>query len=201
MINPKDVSINPNPPPVLLEEILTDRQEIKNYGEQIEVQPGQDNLEINYTGLSFVNSPLVKFRYRMEGLEENWNDVGTRRVAYYNNIPPGNYTFHVLAANRDGVWNQEGKSIKFVVRHFFYQTTWFYISAILSVFGVAFLIFYNRISQLKKIALAKTSFAEQLIESQEAERKRVAAELHDGLGQILALIRNRFGGNIGNGFD
>ena len=68
----------------------------------IELSPGQNNLEINYTGLSFINSERVRFKYKFEGLEPDWNEVGTRRTAYYSYLPPGEYTFRVIAANRDG---------------------------------------------------------------------------------------------------
>lgn len=191
VINPNEITINPLPPPVRIEEISVDKKGIGNYGDKIEIHPGQNNLEINYTGLSFKNPKLVKFRYRLEGLEENWNEVGTRRTAFYNNIPPGEYTFHVLAANRDGVWNTEGATIKFVKLPHYYQTWWFLALSIIAAAGFISLIFYNRISHLRQIAEAKTKYSRQLIESQEAERKRLASELHDGLGQDLIIIKNR----------
>lgn len=191
VINPNDIAVNPLPPPVRLEEIFVNKKEIGRYDERVEIQPEQNNLEIHYTGLSFVNSPLVKFRYRLEGLETDWNEVGTRRTAFYNNLPPGEYTFHVLAANRDGVWNTEGASIKIVKLPHFYQTWWFIVLASLLVAGIIGLIFFYRVSQLRRITEAKTEFSRRLIESQEAERKRIAAELHDGLGQSLVVIKNR----------
>ncbi len=96
-----------------------------------------------------------------------------------------------MAANRDGVWNEQGAKIKFVIHPYFYQTNWFYALVFLSVVGIILLIYFYRVSNLKKFALARSTFAEKLIESQEAERKRVAAELHDGIGQTLAMINNR----------
>lgn len=71
------------------------------------VQPGQRDLEIAYTGLSFIKSEQVKFKYKLEGLDTEWVDVGTRRVAYFPNLSPGSCTFRVIAANSDGVWNDD----------------------------------------------------------------------------------------------
>lgn len=191
VINPKEITTNPNPPPVQIEEVFVDKKEIERKNETFEIQAAQNNLEINYTGLSFINSPLVKFRYRLEGLENDWNEVDTRRTAFYNNLPPGNYSFHVLAANRDGVWNETGATIKIVKLPYFYQTWRFLIFSILALATIIALIFYLRISRLRKIAEAQTEYSRRLIESQEAERKRIASELHDGLGQSLAIISNR----------
>jgi signal transduction histidine kinase/ligand-binding sensor domain-containing protein len=191
VINPKEITTNPNPPPVQIEEVFVDKNEIERKNDSFEIQPAQNNLEINYTGLSLINSPLVKFRYRLEGLESDWNEVGTRRTAFYNNLPPGDYAFHVLAANRDGVWNETGAIIKIVKLPYFYQTKWFIVLSILAVALIIGLIFYLRISRLRKIAEQQTEYSRRLIESQEAERKRIASELHDGLGQSLAIISNR----------
>ena len=191
IVDPNKISENPLPPPVHIEEIFIDKKEIENYGEAIEIQPETNNLEINYTGLSFTNSEFVKFRYRLEGLEDKWNEVGTRRTAFYNNIPPGEYTFQVLAANRDGVWNLEGAKLKIVKLPHYYETWWFYILSVLTALGIIGYIFYTRVSQFRKIAETKTEYSRRLIESQEAERKRLASELHDGLGQELIIIKNR----------
>jgi signal transduction histidine kinase/streptogramin lyase len=191
VINPKEITTNPSPPPVQIEEVFVDKKEIERKHDAFEIQAAQNNLEINYTGLSLINSPLVKFRYRLEGLENDWNEVGTRRTAFYNNLPPGNYSFHVLAANRDGVWNEEGATIKIVKLPYFYQTRWFVALSILAVGTIVALVFYLRISRLRKIAESQTEYSRRLIESQEAERKRIASELHDGLGQSLAIISNR----------
>lgn len=183
VINPNEIEINSTPPPVHIEEIFIDKAEIRKTGDGIEIAAEQTNLEIKYTGLSFSNPELVKFRYRLEGLENDWNDVSTRRTAFYNNITPGEYTFRVIAANRDGVWNDEGAKITIVKLPHYYQTWWFLILSIFLVAAIISYIFYNRISALHRIANAKTEYSRRLIESQEAERKRIASELHDGLGR------------------
>jgi signal transduction histidine kinase/ligand-binding sensor domain-containing protein len=192
IINPEAEKINPNPPPVVIENISIDRKSaIRNPNSAIELNPGQTQLDIEFTGLSLIKSEQIKFRYRLEGFEENWVEAGTKRTANYSYLPAGNYTFHVIAANADGVWNTEGAAIKINVKPYFYQTWWFLTLAVLTVVGIVWLIYHNRVSHLREIAETKTAFSRQLIESQEAERKRIAAELHDGLGQNLVVIKNR----------
>ena len=193
IVDPEAETVNPNPPPVVIENISIDRKPVDLKASQAEVvlQPGQSNIAIEYTGLSFIKSTQIKFKYRLEGLEENWVDAGSKRTVDYSYLPAGSYTFRLIAANANGVWNNEGTTLKIVVRPFFYQTWWF-----IGVVGLALAtfigwVFYSRVSRLRAIAAATTLFSRQLIESQEAERKRIAVELHDGLGQSLVIIKNR----------
>ena len=200
VIDPETVVANELPPPVVIEGISVDGNPLENdifqsavrHSEsEIVLSPHQNNLEINYTGLSFINSEQVKFKYKLDGLEANWNEVGTRRTAYYSYLPPGEYTFEVIAANRDGIWNTDGARVKVKILPHFYQTRWFLAVGIIGFIAAAFLIYRRRIRQLKAKAAQRESFTRQLIDSQEVERGRIAAELHDGLSQSLAVIKNR----------
>jgi len=193
IVDPESERVNPNPPPVVIENISIDRKSVDRKTPQtnVELQAGQSNIAIEYTGLSLIKSEQIKFRYKLEGLEENWVEAGTERTVNYSYLPHGEYTFRVIAANADGVWNTEGAAVKIIVRPYFYQTWWFRALAALAVSLIIYLIYHNRVSHLREIAETKTKFSRQLIESQEAERKRIAAELHDGLGQNLVVIKNR----------
>jgi signal transduction histidine kinase/ligand-binding sensor domain-containing protein len=190
VVDTERISINRVPPPVAVETCLLDRQSV-DFRQGIEIAPGKENLEIHYTGLSFTNPELVRFKYKLEGLDKDWIDVGTRRVAYYSHLPPGEYNFRVIVANSDGAWNTEGTGIKVVVIPPFWQTRWFLSLMVVAVAGAVLLIYQYRIRQLRQAHAAQEAFSRQLIRSQENERKRIASELHDSLGQNLLIIKNR----------
>ena len=179
-----------HPPRVTLERTFLDRTPVAA-GSGLSVPPGQHNLEIEYTALSWGRPQRVSFRYRMAGLDRTWVDAGTRRTAYYPYLPPGSYTFTVIADNGEGVWNAEGVSLQVTVLPAFYQTGWFF--AVLAVAGIGSLAFAwkRRVAQWQRTQAAQQAFARQLIASQEGERKRIAGELHDSLGQQLLIITNR----------
>jgi signal transduction histidine kinase/ligand-binding sensor domain-containing protein len=190
VIDPQAVLPNPQPPPVLIENCIIDSASVA-VSPRLRLAPGQENLELHYTGLSFIKSEYVRFKYQLVGLDQDWVDVGPRRVAYFNHLPPGEYTFRVIAANSDGVWNTEGATLPITVIPHFWQTWWFRLLSLLLVIGLIGLSFRWRITQLRRKHAAQEAFSRQLIESQESERKRIAAELHDSLGQSLVIIKNR----------
>ena len=163
---------------------------IHNPQSAIEVLPGQDNFEIQYAALSFINSENLRFKYKLEGADHDWVDAGTRRTAYYSHVSPGDYTFRVIAANADGVWNLTGASLRVTIVPPFWRTWWFVTLMALGVAGTMVVIWKYRVGQLQRVQTAQEVFARQLIASQEAERKRIAGELHDSLGQSLVIIRN-----------
>ena len=111
-------------------------------------------------------------------------------MAYFPYLPPGSYTFRVIAANSDGVWNNEGASINVVVRAPFWQRLWFWLLCAGAVAGIAAFAIRGRVVQLKRKQAEREAFSRRLIESQEGERKRIAAELHDSLGQNLLIVKN-----------
>ena len=190
VVDPAAVSINLRPPPVAIESCHVDRAP-RPVDRPVRIEPGHDNFEIRYTALSFVNSAQIRFKYELEGLDRSWVDAGVRRTAYYSHVPPGRYTFKVIAANSDGVWNTQEKTLAIVVLPPFYRTWWFLTLASLMAAGTLALAWRYRVAQLKRANSAQENFSRQLIESQERERQRIAAELHDSLGQTMLIIKNR----------
>ena len=189
IIDPEAVPFNPLPPPVVIESAFLEGLKVE-LTDKLEIQPGQDNLEVHYTGLSFIKSEQVRFKYKLEGLDEDWTNAGTRREAYFPYLPPGNYTFRVIAANSDYVWNEQGAAIEIVVKPAFYQTWWFLILCVLAVAAIAFWLYQRRLSEIRGKHAAQEAFSRGLINAHESERRRIAAELHDSLGQSLAMIKN-----------
>src|SRR5262249_37936840 len=201
VVTPGAAPSNQLPPPVRIEEVKIDNA-VTAFNDEIRLLPGQANLEIRYTGLSFVKPDQVQFRYQLAGQDQDWIEAGARRTANYSYLQPGAYNFRVLAANSDGVWDEAGAILRVVVLPPFYRTWWFRSLIVLATAGLIALLFRLRVAQLRKEHATKEAFSRQLLEShedfsrrlidsQEAERKRIAAELHDSLGQSLVIIKNR----------
>jgi signal transduction histidine kinase/ligand-binding sensor domain-containing protein len=188
------VIIDPNrqtdlAPPVYIEEARLDRGPL-SLAKEVRVEPGQENLEIQYTGLNFAKPEQVRFRYKLEGLDSNWTEAGNRRVAYFPHLPPGSYKFTVIGANSDAVWS-EPAVISITVVAPFWQRWWFIALVIFGVFGMIAVSYQLRLNQLENRRATQEEFSRRLINAHESERQRVAAELHDGLGQSLLVIKNR----------
>ncbi len=217
VIDPHNIKTNSQPPPVVIETVKIDNElseppaaqagalnaadsnvneNSAAAGSDLIINPHQQNFEISYTALSFINSENLRFKYRLEGLDDEWIDAGTRRLAYFSHVPPGTYTFRVIAANSDGVWNEQGATLRIVVLPPFYRTWWFLILTVFVIVAVVYLLIRRRFNQLEKERLAQADFSRRLINAHETERRRVAGELHDSIGQSLAMIKNSavFGG-------
>ena len=124
MIDPDGPLRNFIPPPVHIEDVIADR---KPYSPDngLRLPALTRDLEIDYTALSFVAPQKVHFQYKLEGYDHDWQDVPTRRQAFYSNLPPRHYKFRVRACNNSGVWNEAGASLDFLVAPAYYQTKWF----------------------------------------------------------------------------
>jgi signal transduction histidine kinase len=193
VVDPATVTTNAQPPPVVIEAVRIDNKSIAADAWQasLRIEPKQQNFEIEYTALSFINSDNIRFKYKLEGLDPDWVEVGARRTAYFSHVPPGEYTFRVIAANSDGVWNNDGQTLSIRVLPPFYLTWWFLSLSVLCCLVVVFGAYRYRVAQLHRKHQQQQEFSRQLIASQENERQRIAAELHDSLGQNLLIIKNR----------
>lgn len=178
------------PPPVQIERLVLDGVE-RDPRQPLTIQPGQNNLEIHYTGLSLGKPELVQFSYQLSDQQENWLEVGTRRTAYFSQLQPGTYRFNVKALSPDGVWSVQPASLNIVVKPRFWQTWWFRLLVLAGLGGLVVLAYRQRIAWYQRQAARQENFTRELINSQERDRQRIASELHDGLGQSLVIIKRR----------
>jgi signal transduction histidine kinase len=124
MVDPNHLSINTLPPPVHVEQLVADRKAYP-ISERVSLPPLVRDLTIDYTALSLVAPEKMRFRYKLEGRDRDWEDAGNRRQAFYTDLAPGNYRFRVIASNNSGVWNEEGASLDLSIAPAYWQTNWF----------------------------------------------------------------------------
>jgi signal transduction histidine kinase len=175
VIDPPHTHENALPPPVEIGALVADRTAYP-LESAIRLPPRTRDLEIDYTALSFVAPQKVVFRYMLEGHDAGWQEAGTRRQAFFNDLHPGPYRFRVIACNNDGVWNEAGASLNFSILPAYYQTTWFRVACGAAFLGLLWVIYQLRVRQFhRQFAIG--------VEARVNERTRIAQELHDTLLQ------------------
>jgi ligand-binding sensor domain-containing protein/signal transduction histidine kinase len=197
VVNPRH-TVNSPAPLVIMEQVLEDgvpqvpvvirgsgrantrSEKDSNTIESLRLGPGKHTIEFHYTGLSFDAPERVRFRYRLSGLDPNWVEGGTRRVAFYSFVPPGSYRFDVIACNGDGIWNEQGASLALTVLPHVWQTWWFItvmaVVIVAIIIGSARMVVRQRLRRLEQ---------ERVLER---ERTRIAQDLHDTMGAKLCRI-------------
>jgi signal transduction histidine kinase/ligand-binding sensor domain-containing protein len=175
VVDPEHLDGNRIAPPVVVEQIIADRKKYA-VSEKLQLPARTRDIEIDYTGLSLVVPEKVRFRYKLEGRDADWQDPENRRRAFYSDLPPGNYQFHVIASNNDGVWNEQGATARFTVLPAFFQTTWFQL---LSVFAGAVVLWLLYALRVRRLATSIQARFDDRLE----ERERIARDLHDTLLQ------------------
>ena len=206
VVDPSMLTENREPPPVVIERVVVDGQlvadcesrpgpraphsaaplDLHQPEARLRLPPGPWQVELEYTGLSFVAPRNVAFKYRLEGWDRDWVEAGARRVAYYNHLPPGDYRFEVMACNNDGFWSQEAAALELTVLPHVWETTWFrlvgFATGMAGLVGTGWLIARRR-ARRRLANLERTAAIER-------ERTRIARDMHDEFGSRLTTIAN-----------
>ncbi len=204
VVDPQKAIESTTAPRAILTQVAMDDRRIAWYGGELPLQnpsegavldlrqadislrlpPAHRRLQFEFSAPSFTAPENVQFRYRLEGLDEDWVEAGIRRVAEYSKLPAGNYVFRVTACNNEGVWDKTGAVLSLVVAPFFWQTLWFRIAA-LAVFTLAV------IAAVRIVSFRRLHQRLHVLEQQEAlhrERARIAKDIHDDVGANLTQI-------------
>jgi len=190
VINPTLLHSGGPPPQVRIVGATVDGQEVSPTM-PLRVAAGGRRIEIHYASMTFIDSERIRYRSMLEGLDRTWSQIIGSRTATYTGLAPGRYRFLVSAANAAGQWNARPASVDVVVLPPFWRTGWF-DTLFAAVVGSALLLaFWVRLRRIESRRAAQSEFSRRLILQQEDERKRVALELHDSLGQNLLVIKNR----------
>ena len=219
VIDPRHLPFNKLPPPIRIEQITADHKIrwqniLSEAPSNLRLPRLTRDLQIEYTALTLVAPEKTRFKYRLEGYDRDWQDVGNRRQAFYTNLAPANYRFRVIASNNSGVWNEEGAVLDFAIDPAYYQTNWFRALCGLVLLAMLWIVYQFRVRALKRrqellernqVLLEQNqellerhqaeirALNEQLIKGQEAERMRISGELHDSVLQQITSLTLRLG--------
>lgn len=181
VVDPRPLPINRVPPGVAIDRVTAGQTEVP-LSDRVEIASGTSHLEIHYAGLSFVAPERLRFRYRLEGLDDAWVEAGGRRTAYYTQPPAGDYLFRVTAANEDGIWNSTGATVRLRVRPRFYETRLFLAVASLAVALALFGLYELRVRQLRQRQHELERLVGQRTAQLETHRDQLR-QLNEGLEQ------------------
>jgi signal transduction histidine kinase/ligand-binding sensor domain-containing protein len=201
IFHPDSIRDNPELPPIVFSDFRISDKPVA-VGEHSPLHKGltetdtitlshdQNDVSFEFSALDYTVPAKNEYAYRLEGFDPEWIQSGSRRFMQYTNLPPGEYRLQVRGSNNDGVWNEAGASLLLIVRPAYWQTWWFRSFALIMFLGFIGFTYRRKVNRLKNDKLIQQDFSRKQIESQEAERKRIASELHDGLGQNLLVVKN-----------
>ncbi len=176
IVDPEHMPVNRVAPRVVVESVNVDDR-VEGNAALLTIPPGHSHYEFDYAGLSFVAPQNVEYRYQLMGFDPDWVDAGTRRTAFYTNLPHGRYTFRVMARNNDGVWSREAATVALTVEPHIYQTVWFRLLVVLALIGLAYAAWRRRLMRVEREFQAVLG-----------ERTRIAREIHDTLAQGFVAV-------------
>ncbi|MEO7358115.1 MAG: two-component regulator propeller domain-containing protein, partial [Ignavibacteria bacterium] len=192
---PESIPKNENIPTIILTDFRIFNKEIKldtsiTEKKSITISYKENFFSFDFASLDYTNPVKNQHAYKLEGIDHDWINVGNLRTANYTDIEPGEYIFRVKGSNNDGVWNEEGTSVKLTITPPWWQTWWFKSCGAILIFMTAGYGYKKRVGKLKKEKSAQEEFSKKLLNSQEEERKKIASVLHDSIAHDVLITKN-----------
>ncbi|MBX7219734.1 MAG: response regulator [Blastocatellia bacterium] len=191
VVDPERITTNQQVPEVWLEKVVADTESFLP-AERTVFGPGSPKFEFHYTALSFLAPEKVRFRFKLTGLDQDWSEDVTRRVAYFTNLAPGDYTFQVIACNNDGVWNRVGAVYRFRLKPPLWRTWWAYLLYVVTGGGCIYGGVRWRLRTLRK----QTRVLEQNVRERTAELANTVAQLQESEQKALELADKAQAANL-----
>lgn len=191
---PERLGINKLPPPINFTRLVIHGKEVTasesgsplkqviNFTNELTLNYDQNFFSIEFVAMSFTNAGKNQYAYKLEGFDQNWVFCKNQRVAAYTGIPPGNYTFRVKAANNDGVWNEEGRTLSITILPPWWATLWFRITAVIALTGIAYGYYRYRVNALKR----EKRILESKVAQRTTELSEANAQLEERQEEILS---------------
>jgi signal transduction histidine kinase/ligand-binding sensor domain-containing protein/CheY-like chemotaxis protein len=192
VIDPRGLKLDALAPPVVVEQVIADKRSFEPLA-ALRIPPGDGTLEFQYTALTFLSPDKIRFKYILDGFDKDWTDAGSRRAAYYTNVPPGTYRFRVVASNRDGAWNGKEALFEFSSEPHFHQTLWF--KFLCGLFVVAVGLGAHRL-QVRHLKARKQELSSRVdertreLQQEIVERKRAEGELRESEERLRRMAEN-----------
>jgi signal transduction histidine kinase/ligand-binding sensor domain-containing protein len=199
LVDPVELPRIETPPPVRIEGLVLNGEPLvaprdapgSDKHRPLLLPPGYNRLEIHYAGLTFLAPERTRFRHRLRGLSEEWEDANGSRAAQFRALGPGRYVFEVSAALASGGWSPTPAALRIQVLAAWWQSAWFKVGVGASLLALTDGWYALRMRQLEQLTAARRNFSMRLLEREESERHRLSRELHDGLGQDLLILKNQ----------
>jgi signal transduction histidine kinase/ligand-binding sensor domain-containing protein len=180
-VDPSRLLIVPTPPPAVVDALIADDQNFR-FPLDVKLRPNSHAIQINYSSALLGTPERMRFKYRLDGYDKDWQDAGSRRQAFYTGLPPGRYRFRVIASNSGGPWSAEGRDVYVTLEPTYYQTWWFrtlIAALVVSLIWLGLLLRMRRNAKMLRVQM----------DARLGERERIAREMHDTLLQgMQALI-------------
>ena len=184
IVDPANIYVNKNAPPVLIKSVTIDEKTIHDELYEITAEPGSQRITFDYTALSYYSPQKINFKYRLNGYDNDWKEVGNQYQATYMNLPDGNFSFEVLAANNEGLWSDQAATVILKVEPFFYKSRLFILLSGSFILAIAFFMYWIRI----RVVEEKNRELHKLNSELDSFVYSVSHDLRAPLSSILGLI-------------